>query len=134
MGFIKLLVIFLFVAMLQGCAGSPFRISMMSSEEIKAESTFNLCNAYAFSGSSKAEVELLRRNTIPGSEWLAIKKNKINIGMSEDSLACSWGRPERINTTVTRHGVRKQWVYSSCDRCKRRYVYTSNGSIVSWQN
>lgn len=131
---IKTTILFVFSALLLSCAGSPFRISMMSPDELKLQNSYNLCKAYAFSLDNKIKYELIRRKAIPRHEWLLIEKNKIHMGMSEDGLTCSWGAPDKINKTVTQYGVSRQWVYRSCSYCKGRYVYTRDGKITSWQN
>lgn len=58
-----------------------------------------------------------------------ISKRNIWIGMTEEMLIDSWGRPEKVNNTVTRYGTRKQYVYSSS-----QYVYVENGMVDAWQN
>jgi len=73
-----------------------------------------------------------RRNSLYrrfGKEYSDIILNgQIRIGMTEQMLIESWGKPERINETITRYGIRKQYVYSSS-----RYVYVENGEIVTIQ-
>ena len=131
------IVITLYFVILAGCAGSPARIGMMSPEELRAENSYNLCNAYAFDKSEKSKNELIRREAIPKEEWPIIEQKKIIIGMSELGLICSWGLPGidgNVNKTVTAGGVRKQWVYRGCRVCKGKYVYTENGKITGWQN
>ena len=58
-----------------------------------------------------------------------VAKGLIWIGMTEAMLIDSWGRPDDINTTVTRYGTSKQFVYGL-----GRYVYVENGKVDSWQN
>jgi hypothetical protein len=58
-----------------------------------------------------------------------IAEGLIWIGMKEEMLIDSWGYPEDINTTVTRYGSRKQYVYGS-----GQYVYVVNGLVDAWQN
>jgi hypothetical protein len=59
------------------------------------------------------------------------KKPGVTIGMSEDDVISqsSWGRPEHINRTTTRHGVREQWVYGG-----RNYLYFEDGILTAIQN
>ncbi|UZD21166.1 hypothetical protein [Algoriphagus halophytocola] len=52
---------------------------------------------------------------------------KVWIGMSEDMLLESWGKPRRVNTTTTKYGIKKQYVYFE------RYVYLDNGIVESIQ-
>jgi hypothetical protein len=58
---------------------------------------------------------------------LSVQK-KIAIGMPEELVYLSWGKPNKVNTTVTRTGSRKQLVYG------RSYVYIENGTVTAWQN
>lgn len=58
-----------------------------------------------------------------------IAKGLIWIGMSEEMLLDSWGKPNDINQTVTRYGSRKQYVYSGS-----QYVYVVNGIVDAWQD
>jgi hypothetical protein len=58
-----------------------------------------------------------------------VSKSLIWIGMTEEMLYDSWGQPEDINTSVTRYGTRKQYVYGS-----GQYVYVENGKVDAWQD
>jgi len=58
-----------------------------------------------------------------------VSYKSIWIGMTEEMLLESWGQPKDINTTVTNHGTRKQFVYGL-----GRYVYVENGKVDAWQN
>lgn len=58
----------------------------------------------------------------------AIKK-EISMGMPEELVILSWGKPQSVNTTVTSRRVHKQMVYG-----RRNYVYVDNGVVTSWQN
>jgi hypothetical protein len=58
-----------------------------------------------------------------------VAKGLIWIGMTEEMLLDSWGQPEDINSTVTRYGSRKQYVYGS-----GQYVYVENGKVEAWQD
>ena len=54
-----------------------------------------------------------------------IFNGKIRIGMSEEMLIESWGKPKRINKTITRYGTTKQYVYGSS-----QYVYIDEGGKI----
>ena len=58
-----------------------------------------------------------------------IKLRKIKLGMSEQQLLLSWGKPERINKTVGPSGVHEQWVYGL-----GQYVFMQNGKLTSFQS
>lgn len=132
-GFLTLLI----AGILSGCAGSPARIAMMSQEELKSVDSHDLCFAYDMNHSEEIKAELKRRDAIPEKEWALIDQNKINIGMSELGLVCSWGGVGlygSVNKSVGSWGVHKQWVYRACRSCSANYVYTENGKVKSWQN
>ena len=61
------------------------------------------------------------------------------IGMMDNEVIKSIGRPNRINRSVGKWGTHEQWVYS--DRfnkkgqpLKDKYLYFENGILTSWQN
>jgi hypothetical protein len=58
-----------------------------------------------------------------------VHSKQIWIGMTESMLLESWGQPKDINTTVTKYGTSKQFVYGN-----GRYVYVKNGNVEAWQN
>lgn len=53
---------------------------------------------------------------------------KIKVGLPEELLLLSWGKPKNINETVYEYGSRKQYVYSN------DYIYVEDGKITSWQS
>lgn len=57
-----------------------------------------------------------------------IMKKEVWIGMNENMLLESWGKPLDVNTTVTANNTHKQYVYSNS-----RYVYTDNGIVTAIQ-
>lgn len=60
----------------------------------------------------------------------AIRFGDLIIGMTEEQAILVWGRPIRTNRTVTRGGVREQWVYGSSGP----FVYFENGRLTAWQD
>lgn len=66
-------------------------------------------------------------------EAQALAKRKrsegVSIGMtSEDVVASSWGKPEKINRSDYSFGVHEQWVYGSGN-----YIYIKDGLVSSVQ-
>lgn len=57
-----------------------------------------------------------------------IRDEKIYIGMSEKALLCSWGKPQRTNTSASAYGQTIQYVYGD------QYVYVENNKVRSFQN
>lgn len=62
-------------------------------------------------------------------EQEAIIADEIFIGMSEEALVESLGRPLDVNRTVTANSESKQYVYPNSV-----YVYVENGVVTSWQD
>jgi hypothetical protein len=59
-----------------------------------------------------------------------IENSKISLGMTEEQLIASWGRPRDINTTTGSFGVHKQYVYGDFGP----YVYVEDGKVTGWQD
>lgn len=58
-----------------------------------------------------------------------VRQNKIQIGMPEELLIKSWGKPDRINKA----SYGNQWVYNEDDEYYDTiYVYIQNGKIIAW--
>jgi hypothetical protein len=63
----------------------------------------------------------------------AIANRSVSIGMNSDEVIKSWGRPSKINKTVTSSGVQEQWVYNRGGH-KTQYVYMDNGVVRTIQS
>lgn len=56
------------------------------------------------------------------------RRGGVSIGMTADQVRSScWGKPQRINQTITARGKHEQWVYGGS------YVYLENGTVTSIQ-
>ena len=123
--------------LLSGCAGSAFVVGGYDAEELKTASTFEICNAYKHRPSEKLESEISRRNLFSPAIWGKVKIGTVAIGMSETALICARGYPfgyGSVNTTSTKYGTRKQYVYRPCSSCSARYFYVENGKVTAFQN
>jgi len=58
----------------------------------------------------------------------AIRKREVMIGMNEQQVIQSWGKPDDINRSVYKWGVEEQWVYRRGDY-DAQYVYFENGIV-----
>lgn len=61
-------------------------------------------------------------------EKVAIDK-EVQIGMPEELVYLSWGKPKNVNRSVGSYGVHKQLIYG-----ERTYLYIENGLLKSWQD
>lgn len=53
------------------------------------------------------------------------------LGMTPEEVIrdTAWGKPQKVNRTVTRAGVHEQWVYGG-----HNYLYFDNGRLTGIQN
>ena len=56
-----------------------------------------------------------------------ILKGKVAIGMTKEMCLLSWGKPKKINETITANGKTEQWVYND------NYLYFENGTVITIQ-
>lgn len=63
----------------------------------------------------------------------AISQQRVIPGMTSEEALKSWGRPTKINRTVTAGGSREQWVYRNEEIGNDRYVYVENGTVRTIQ-
>lgn len=61
------------------------------------------------------------------------KDYEIEIGMTDEQVRKSWGRPNQINRTVGEWGVHEQWIYGDVLKGNARYLYFENGVFTSYQ-
>lgn len=78
---------------------------------------------------NEIQQEIQSRDFFTTEELDLINTKKIKIGVREEVLHCSWGKPKDVNKTVGTWGIRKQYVYGG-----GQYVYTRDGVIESWQD
>lgn len=64
----------------------------------------------------------------------AILKGEITIGMTDEQVLVSWGRPYEKNRNVSQQGIFEQWKFGSISRRSLCYLYFQNGKLVSWQD
>lgn len=73
--------------------------------------------------------EYLRKNPhLDKQTYELIREGKVGMGMKAEHVRISWGEPDHINRTVTRHSVHEQWVY------RFTYIYIEDGVVTGWQN
>ncbi|MGI9440434.1 MAG: hypothetical protein ACR2OT_05585 [Parvibaculales bacterium] len=84
--------------------------------------------------------EIVERDLMSLKSLVHVVSEKIYVGMSEEAVKCSLGRPASINTTASVGGIRYQWVYE-CPHssggisytlpCK--YLHIENGVVTSYR-
>lgn len=86
---------------------------------------------------SSAAIQLQR--DIANVKWRdkvndAITRSQVMVGMTAEDVVRSWGRPEKINRTMTARVTREQWVYRRGGIGNDQYVYLENGVVVTLQS
>lgn len=76
-----------------------------------------------------AEEEKNRR-LVDAADKARRKREGVRIGMTqEEVLLSSWGRPTKVNRTISASGVNEQWVYEGFN-----YLYFRDGVLTTIQN
>lgn len=115
------------------------KIQALTDEQIYSRHTSSLCGGYGGrSMVSEKEKTLLRQEIIGRHpEWpedikTTVLEGNIKIGMTEEQVLASWGKPDRVNRSVGIWGVHEQWIYE-VSYYNQIYVYVENGKLSSWQ-
>jgi len=66
-------------------------------------------------------------------EQQEIADRPVSIGMTAEEVISTWGRPMKVNTTVTPGKRSEQWVYRR-GRSRTQYVYLDNGVVRATQD
>ena len=81
-----------------------------------------------FAAEKKAAAERKAKQAKANAEWKA--RGGVTVGMTTiQVLNSNWGKPEKVNRTVTQNGTNEQWVYGG-----NNYLYFENGKLTAIQN
>lgn len=71
----------------------------------------------------------------------AILEGTVLIGMTEEQVKVNWGKPDKINTTVSYLRKHEQWIYGyrksygdTSYWVPKEYLYFDNGILTSFQD
>lgn len=64
----------------------------------------------------------------------AIQNRNVFVGMTAEEALQSWGKPTKINQTLSGTGSSEQWVYRRDGYIEGQYVYLTNGVVQSIQS
>ena len=65
---------------------------------------------------------------------VAIRNNKVFVGMSAAHVIRSWGEPTSVNKTITGSSLSEQWVYRRGNIADTQYLYMKNGVLEAMQS
>ena len=134
---LRKLILVLLPLLVLGCAGTPGRVLLTKSDNLREVSSLDLCRSFFLHPSAKLRLELKERNEFTPGEWSFIDEQRIYVGMRELVLVCAWGYPGffgSVAESVIDDVTHRQWVYRACPGCKALYVYTEDGKVTGWQN
>jgi Protein of unknown function (DUF2845) len=72
--------------------------------------------------------------TREGRLSLAIAKKEVFIGMTSEEVVRSWGKPNKINRSVSARSVHEQWIYERGSIGRSQYLYMEDGTLRSLQS
>jgi hypothetical protein len=64
----------------------------------------------------------------------AIAKKRVFIGMTDTEIVRSWGKPDKINRSISDRNVNEQWIYERDNSSRSQYLYVENGVLRSIQS
>jgi Protein of unknown function (DUF2845) len=73
-------------------------------------------------------------NSRDGRIALAVAKKQVFIGMSEEEVVRSWGKPNKINRSVNARNIHEQWIYERGEIGNSQYLYIEDGVVRSIQS
>lgn len=88
-----------------------------------------LCKIYSDTTKRRAEYCFQNRVNLDSEKIRLILNGKIRIGMNQEEVIASWGKPRDINRTVSQYLIHEQWVYGN-----NKYLYFESGVLRSWQD
>lgn len=53
----------------------------------------------------------------------AIREGRVILGMSPKEVEASWGKPDRIETKVTKYGGYRCWIYEKIENKGKKRIY-----------
>ena len=112
-------------------ADKPKQIKIMQGFSAnEACSEYNSMQLYYTKASLEPLLQIaIKAGAVRGKHANTIRESKIQIGMNETEVICSWGRPDNINTSTYSFGIHKQYVYGYGN-----YAYFENGKLTAIQN
>ena len=104
-------------------------------EEIQAEIRQQKIEAHKKESNAKlsaakaraARIEAIKAKKWPADIEQAVIDKKVHLGMTEEQVRLSIGKPQTINESGGSWGTHQQWVYGSS------YLYFENGILRSYQ-
>jgi len=63
----------------------------------------------------------------------AVYNEKVFVGMPQEFVILSWGKPSDINSTINEHGSSEQWIYKH-GSVDAQYIYIDEGRVSTMQN
>jgi hypothetical protein len=76
----------------------------------------------------EARAKAIQQKQWPADITKAVIARKIRTGMTTEQVKEAWGKPEKINETITRFGRHEQWVYGI-----GQYLYFEDGRLTAIQ-
>lgn len=67
----------------------------------------------------------------PDEVCIAIGEDRLVVGMTIAQIEEVWGPISTVNSSENSYGIHRQWIFG--EGTTKKYAYTDNGKLTSWQ-
>jgi len=120
------------------------REALFAPDKLKSMTKNELCLHFKYGVDSKiltgstsldANIEAaLKQRGFTTSQINKARKTIVSIGSPVCMLYAAWGKPEKENKTGIKNSLQIQHIYPGSTRFDKKYFYSKNGIITSWQD
>ncbi|MCP3901429.1 MAG: hypothetical protein GY707_17120 [Desulfobacteraceae bacterium] len=130
-----LVILILSTFLLIGCAGSPYQLAKMDSNQLSQVSDHDLLGSLSNSAYRNDMMfqEAKTRGLLTDNDIRLVKKGKLKSGMSVNTLIATKGHPIKIETNTWKSETIQQYIYGfETKYSSQTYVIISRGKVKGW--
>ncbi len=130
-----LLALILSTFLLISCAGSPYQLAKMDSNQLSHVSDHDLLGSLSSTAYRNDTMfkEAKTRELLTDNDIRIVKKGKLKTGMSVNTLIATKGHPIKIETNTWKSETVQQYIYGfETKYTSQTYVIISRGKVKGW--
>ncbi len=121
--------------LLIGCAGSPYQLAKMDSNQLSQVSDHDLLGSLSNTAyrNNMMFQEAKTRGLLTDNDIHIVKKGKLKTGMSVNTLIATKGHPIKIETNTWKSETIQQYIYGfETKYTSQTYVIINRGKVKGW--